>query len=161
MFQFRPGSLGKDREDYITSYLKGFNAPAGGAREYAESEANQRPCSRTFNRADAQWRGLARGEDYSRSGGQGSCFPEGEILMALSPWPDPPDQALEVLKAYGITGSDERLIQIASMVSARVEKDVPAAPQSAKDEAVVRGVAYLRAAGSEGNPGQGSRCDQD
>ena len=71
--------------------------------------------------------------------------------MALSPWPtDQAEQvkALEDLKAHGIAGSDDRLIQITSMVSARVEKDVPAAPQSAKDEAVTRGVGYLLDAGS-------------
>ena len=41
-----------------------------------------------------------------------------------------------------------RLDQLASMVSARVEKEAPGAPQSARDEAVVRGVGYLLQAGS-------------
>ena len=34
------------------------------------------------------------------------------------------------------------------MVSARVEKEAPGAPQSARDEAVVRGVGYLLQAGT-------------
>ena len=41
-----------------------------------------------------------------------------------------------------------RLDQLASMVSARTEKEAPGAPQSARDEAVVRGVGYLLQAGS-------------
>ncbi len=41
-----------------------------------------------------------------------------------------------------------RLDQLASMVSARTEKEAPGAPQSARDEAVVRGVGYLLQAGT-------------
>ena len=41
-----------------------------------------------------------------------------------------------------------RLDEIAGMVSARAEKEPPGAPQSARDEAVVRGVGYLLQAGS-------------
>ena len=41
-----------------------------------------------------------------------------------------------------------RLDEIAGMVSARAEIEAPGAPQSARDEAVVRGVGYLLQAGS-------------
>ncbi len=41
-----------------------------------------------------------------------------------------------------------RLDQLAGMVSARVEKEAPGAPQSARDEAVVRACGYLLQAGS-------------
>ncbi len=71
--------------------------------------------------------------------------------MALSPWPTEAAKlatALDALGAQGIAGEEKRLTQIASMVSARVEKEAPEAPESAKDEAVVRGVGYLLEAGS-------------
>ena len=41
-----------------------------------------------------------------------------------------------------------RLDQLAGWISARVEKEAPGAPQSARDEAVVRGCGYLLQAGS-------------
>ena len=41
-----------------------------------------------------------------------------------------------------------RLDQLASMVSARAEKEAPGAPQEARDEAIVRAVGYLLQAGT-------------
>ena len=85
--------------------------------------------------------------------------------MALSPWPERSTMpvawpaavrqlAASLNQSVPATGSlvDDsisiRLDQLASMVSARVEKEAPGAPQSARDEAVVRGVGYLLQAGS-------------
>ena len=85
--------------------------------------------------------------------------------MALSPWPERSTMpvawpaavrqlAASLNQSVPVTGSlaDDptliRLDQLASMVSARAEKEAPGAPQSARDEAVVRGVGYLLQAGS-------------
>ena len=85
--------------------------------------------------------------------------------MALSPWPERSTMpvawpaairqlAASLNQSVPATGSlvDDsisiRLDEIAGMVSARAEKEAPGAPQSARDEAVVRGVGYLLQAGS-------------
>ena len=85
--------------------------------------------------------------------------------MALSPWPERSTMpvawpaairqlAASLNQSVPATGSlvtdatSIRLDQLASMVSARAEKEAPGAPQSARDEAVVRGVGYLLQAGS-------------
>ena len=85
--------------------------------------------------------------------------------MALSPWPDRSSSpvawpaavrqlAASLNQSVPATGSltDDppsiRLDQLASMVSARVEKEAPGAPQEARDEAIVRAVGYLLQAGS-------------
>ncbi|MDE2772361.1 MAG: hypothetical protein OXI46_01445 [Gemmatimonadota bacterium] len=75
--------------------------------------------------------------------------------MALSPWPTTPaaaDTAVARLKELlGLTesvGGDARLKQIAAAVSARIELYAPGAPDALRDEAVVRGVAYLLDVGS-------------
>ena len=85
--------------------------------------------------------------------------------MALSPWPERSTMpvawpaavrqlAASLNQSVPATGSlvDDsisiRLDEIAGMVSARAEKEAPGAPQSARDEAVVRGVGYLLQAGT-------------
>ena len=85
--------------------------------------------------------------------------------MALSPWPERSTTpvawpaairqlAASLNQSVPATGSlaDDptsiRLDQLASMVSARAEKEAPGAPQEARDEAVVRAVGYLLQAGS-------------
>ena len=85
--------------------------------------------------------------------------------MALSPWPSRSTMPVawpaairqlaaslnQSVPASGSLADDApsiRLDQLASMVSARAEKEAPGAPQSARDEAVVRGVGYLLQAGS-------------
>ena len=85
--------------------------------------------------------------------------------MALSPWPDRSTMpvawpaairqlAASLNQSVPETGSltDDppsiRLDQLAGWISARAEKEAPGAPQSARDEAVVRGVGYLLQAGS-------------
>ena len=85
--------------------------------------------------------------------------------MALSPWPERSTMPVawpaavrqlaaslnQSVPATGSLADDSisiRLDQLASMVSARAEKEAPGAPQSARDEAVVRGVGYLLQAGS-------------
>ena len=85
--------------------------------------------------------------------------------MALSPWPERSTMpvawpaavrqlAASLNQSVPETGSltDDstsiRLDQLASMVSARAEKEAPGAPQSARDEAIVRAVGYLLQAGS-------------
>ena len=85
--------------------------------------------------------------------------------MALSPWPSRSTMPVawpaairqlaaslnQSVPASGLLADDApsiRLDEIAGMVSARAEKEAPGAPQSARDEAVVRGVGYLLQAGS-------------
>ena len=85
--------------------------------------------------------------------------------MALSPWParstSPTawpaairqlaaslNQSVPATGALDTDSTSIRLDQLAGMVSARVEKEAPGAPQSARDEAVVRGCGYLLQAGS-------------
>ncbi len=85
--------------------------------------------------------------------------------MALSPWPDRSSSpvawpaairqlAASLKQSVPATGSlaDDptsiRLDQLASMVSARTEKEAPGAPQEARDEAIVRACGYLLQAGS-------------
>ena len=85
--------------------------------------------------------------------------------MALSPWPDRSTMpvawpaairqlAASLKQSVPETGSltDDppsiRLDQLASMVSARAEKEAPGAPQEARDEAIVRAVGYLLQAGT-------------
>ena len=85
--------------------------------------------------------------------------------MALSPWPDRSSSpvawpaairqlAASLNQSVPETGSltDDptsiRLDQLAGWISARVEKEAPGAPQSARDEAIVRGCGYLLQAGS-------------
>ena len=85
--------------------------------------------------------------------------------MALSPWPERSTMpvawpaavrqlAASLNQSVPATGSlaDDatsiRLDQLASMVSARAEKEAPGAPQEARDEAIVRAVGYLLQAGT-------------
>ena len=85
--------------------------------------------------------------------------------MALSPWPERSNMpvawpaairqlAASLKQSVPATGSlaDDatsiRLDQLASWISARVEKEAPSAPQEARDEAIVRAVGYLLQAGS-------------
>ena len=85
--------------------------------------------------------------------------------MALSPWPERATSpvawpaairqlAASLNQSVPATGSlaDDatsiRLDQLASMVSARAEKEAPGAPQEARDEAIVRAVGYLLQAGT-------------
>ena len=85
--------------------------------------------------------------------------------MALTPWPDRSSSpvawpaairqlAASLKQSVPATGSlaDDsmsiRLDQLASMVSARAEKEAPGAPQEARDEAIVRAVGYLLQAGT-------------
>ncbi len=85
--------------------------------------------------------------------------------MALSPWPNRASMpvawpaairqlAASLNQSVPETGSLDadstsiRLDQLAGWISARVEKEAPGAPQSARNEAVVRGVGYLLQAGS-------------
>ena len=85
--------------------------------------------------------------------------------MALSPWPERSTMpvawpaairqlAASLKQSVPETGSltDDppsiRLDQLAGWISARVEKEAPGAPQSARDEAIVRAVGYLLQAGS-------------
>ena len=85
--------------------------------------------------------------------------------MALSPWPERSTTpvawpaavrqlAASLNQSVPATGSlaDDatsiRLDQLASMVSARAEKEAPGAPQEARDEAIVRAVGYLLQAGT-------------
>ncbi len=95
--------------------------------------------------------------------------------MALSPWPDRSSSpvawpaairqlAASLKQSVPETGSltDDppsiRLDQLASMVSARVEKEAPGAPQEARDEAIVRAVGYLLQSGIGGDPVEERRC---
>ena len=85
--------------------------------------------------------------------------------MALSPWPllstmpvawpaavrqlaASLNQSVPATGALDTDSTSIRLDQLAGMVSARVEKEAPGAPQSARDEAVVRACGYLLQAGS-------------
>ena len=76
--------------------------------------------------------------------------------MALTPWPTSPvalaTALAELREALGedanTTGSDDaidtELKRQGSAVSARVEKYAASAPDSMRDEAVIRAIAYLR-----------------
>ena len=94
--------------------------------------------------------------------------------MALSPWPERSTMpvawpaavrqlAASLNQSVPATGSlvDDatliRLDQLASMVSARAEKEAPGAPQEARDEAIVRAVGYLLQAGTGRSGRRGSR----
>ena len=85
--------------------------------------------------------------------------------MALSPWPERStmpvawpaavrqlaaslNQSVPETGSLATDSTSIRLDQLAGMVSARAEKEASGAPQSARDEAVVRGVGYLLQAGS-------------
>ena len=85
--------------------------------------------------------------------------------MALSPWPERSTMPVawpaavrqlaaslnQSVPAIGSLADDPpsiRLDQLASMVSARAEKEAPEAPQEARDEAIVRAVGYLLQAGT-------------
>ena len=78
-----------------------------------------------------------------------SVRPQSQIPAAV---PDDPDttenEAEEAKAAFRLNPVVIRLHQLGSMVSARIEKQVPGAPALIKDEALLRGVGYFQQAGS-------------
>ena len=71
--------------------------------------------------------------------------------MALTPWPGTPAAlaaALACLRAAGVDAkSDDRLGAIGAAASAMVEMYAPGAPESLREEAVIRFCGYLSQAG--------------
>ena len=69
-------------------------------------------------------------------------------LAVLDDSSTPEDEAEEAKAAFRTNPLILRIHRIAGMVSARIEKEVPGAPDVVKDEALVRGCGYLFEAGS-------------
>lgn len=67
--------------------------------------------------------------------------------VSLTPWPDETDALAKAVarlrEAVGSDWTDDRLCALGAAASALVEKEAPGAPQSIRDEAVIRFAGYL------------------